>query len=82
MLIGAVLAIFRSFDNPVVTWLISGYVTFFRAFPAMVLLVFVYYALPFVGIQLSSVNAVIVGLSLFYSALHDGSIQSGHRISS
>jgi polar amino acid transport system permease protein len=68
VVIGAVLAVFRSFDNPVVTWLVSAYVTFFRAFPAMVLLVLVYYALPYVGIELSSVSAVIVGLTLFYSA--------------
>jgi polar amino acid transport system permease protein len=68
VLIGAIMAMFRSLDNPVVTWLVSGYVTLFRSFPAMVLLVLVYYALPFVGLKLSSVNAVVVGLSLFYSA--------------
>jgi polar amino acid transport system permease protein len=68
VLLGAVMALFRSMDNRVVTWLVSGYVIFFRSFPAIVLLVLVYYALPFVGIKLSSVDAVIVGLSLFYSA--------------
>jgi polar amino acid transport system permease protein len=68
VVIGAVLALFRSLDNPVTSWLVSVYVTFFRSFPAIVLLVLVYYALPFVGIKLSSFNAVIVGLSLFYSA--------------
>lgn len=68
VLIGLFLAVFRSLKNPVVTWLVSGYVIIFRSFPAMVLLVLVYYSLPFIGIKLSSVNAVIVGLSLFYSA--------------
>jgi polar amino acid transport system permease protein len=68
VLLGAVLAVFRSFDNPVVTWLVSVYVTFFRSFPAIVLLVLVYYALPFMGIKLSSFDAVVVGLSLLYSA--------------
>jgi len=68
VIIGAVLAVFRSFNNVVVNWLIAIYITIFRSFPAMVLLVLIYYALPFIGIQLGSVQAVIVGLSLFYSA--------------
>ena len=68
ILIGAFLGILRSLDNPVITWMVSAYVTFFRAFPAIVLLVLIYYALPYVGIELSSVDAVIVGLTLFYSA--------------
>jgi polar amino acid transport system permease protein len=68
ILIGALLAVFRSFDNRVVTWLISGYVLVFRAFPDMVLLVFIYFALPYLGIRLGSVDAVIAGLSLYYGA--------------
>lgn len=83
ILIGASLAIFRSLGNPVVRWLVSAYVTFFRAFPAMVLLVLVYYALPYVGIELSSVDAVIIGLTLFYSAytveVFRAGIESVHR---
>ena len=68
VLIGLLLAVFRSLKNPVVSWLVSGYVTVFRAFPEMVLLVLVYYSLPFIGIQLSSVNSVIIGISLIYGA--------------
>lgn len=83
VLIGAFFAVFRSFDNIVVNWLISVYVTFFRSFPAMVLLVLIYYALPSVGIKLSSVDAVIVGLSLFYSAytteVFRAGVESIHR---
>ncbi len=68
VLIGLLLAVLRSLKNPVVSWLVSGYVIIFRSFPAMVLLVLVYYSLPFIGIKLSSVTSVIVGISLFYSA--------------
>ncbi len=45
-------------------WFYQGYVAFFRATPLLVQLVFLYSALPQMGIRLSVVEAAIIGLTL------------------
>ena len=67
-LIGITLAIFRSFNSPILTSFIIAYIDIFRSIPDIVLIVVVYFALPYIGIQLESVPAVIVALSLLYGA--------------
>ena len=52
-IIGLLLAVFRSFNNPVLNVFIIAYVDFFRAMPIIVLMMMIYYALPFLGIRLS-----------------------------
>jgi polar amino acid transport system permease protein len=49
-------------------WLAIAYVDVFRAIPILVLLVLVYYALPFVGIRLSSFVAAAFALGLVFSS--------------
>lgn len=44
------------------------YIDVFRAIPILVLLVLVYFALPFVGIRLSSFTAAALALSLVFSS--------------
>ena len=46
----------------------AGYIDVFRAIPLLVLLVVIYYALPFVGIRLTSFAAATAALSLVSSA--------------
>ncbi|UUP15897.1 amino acid ABC transporter permease [Nitratireductor thuwali] len=45
-----------------------GYIDLFRALPILVLLILIYYALPFVGIRFSSFTSATLALSLVFSA--------------
>lgn len=62
--IGLMLAIFRSFDNKVLNFFIIAYVDFFRAIPIIVLLMLIYYGLPFLNIRLSAFASGVLGLGL------------------
>jgi len=82
-LIGLFLAVLRSGGNIFLNYFITGYVIFFRAIPAIVLVVLVYFALPFVGIGLVSTTSVIVSLSVMFGAytteVFRSGIESVHR---
>ncbi len=65
---GLLLAIFRSFNNPVLNFFIIAYVDFFRAMPIIVLMMLNYYALPFLNIRLSAIMSGILALGLNSSA--------------
>ena len=67
-IIGLLLAVFRSFNNAVLNVFIIGYVDFFRAMPIIVLMMLIYYALPFMGIRLSAIMSGILALGLNSSA--------------
>ncbi len=67
-IIGLLLAVFRSFNNVVLNFFIIAYVDFFRAMPIIVLMMLIYYALPFLGIRLSAVISGILALGLNSSA--------------
>ena len=67
-IIGLLLAIFRSFNNAVLNVFIIAYVDFFRAMPIIVLMMLIYYALPFMGIRLSAIMSGILALGLNSSA--------------
>ena len=62
--IGLMLAIFRSFNNKVLNFFIIAYVDFFRAIPIIVLLMLIYYGLPFLNIKLSAFASGVLGLGL------------------
>lgn len=66
--LGLLLAVFRSFNNRILNIFIIGYIDFFRAMPIMVLMVLIYYALPFLGIRLEAMPAGIIALGLNSSA--------------
>ena len=66
--IGLLLAIFRSFNNPVLNFFIIAYVDFFRAMPIIVLMMLFYYAFPFLNIRLSAIMSGILALGINSSA--------------
>ncbi|RNB84654.1 amino acid ABC transporter permease [Brevibacillus fluminis] len=66
--IGLVLAVFRELGNTLINRLIIVYIDIFRAIPMLVLIIFVYYALPYVGLSLSPYPAGILTFSLVSSA--------------
>ena len=76
-LIGAFLSIVRLYAIKPFRWLAIAYIDIFRAFPMLVLLIIVYYALPFVGIRLSSFMAATVALSLISGAYAAETIRAG-----
>ncbi len=61
---GLLLALLRLYGPPTLQALARGYIDVFRSLPLLVLLVLVYYALPFVGLRLSSFAAAATALSL------------------
>src|ERR1044071_4199240 len=55
---GLILAMLASVRKPWVRWPLMAWVDFFRAFPPLVLLVFFYAGLPFVGLELGGFACV------------------------
>lgn len=47
-----------------VRWAIVGYIDFFRAFPPLVLLIFLYFGLPFLGGDVPKLGAVVIAFVL------------------
>jgi polar amino acid transport system substrate-binding protein len=68
MTIGLVVAVCRLYGPGPVKWGALAYVEFFRGIPLLLLLTFLYYGLPEVGISLSAWQAAIIGFGLNYAA--------------
>jgi len=66
---GALMALGRLAQNRPVRWIAGAYVEFFRAIPSLVLITFAFLGLPQFGIDLSSFWSVVVGLTLYNSAM-------------
>lgn len=64
IVLGSVVALIGRIDTFATRWFYQGYVAFFRATPLLVQLVFLYSALPQMGINLTVVQAAIIGLML------------------
>jgi polar amino acid transport system permease protein len=76
-IIGSVVAILRLYSPWPFRWLTIIYIDVFRAFPMLVLLIIVYYALPFIGIRLSGFMAATTALSLIAAAYAAETIRAG-----
>ena len=63
-LIGIFGAVGKVYGSALTRRIISSYVTFFTNTPALVQIFLLYYALPDAGVMLSSMTAVIIGLTL------------------
>ena len=82
--LGLVLGLMRSQPGRVWRWPAAVYVEFFRSTPALVQLVWIYYALPVLsGAQLGNIPSVILGLGLhsaaYFAEIFRGGIASIHR---
>jgi polar amino acid transport system permease protein len=67
-IVGVAICLTRLYAPRPFNWLAIAYVDVFRAIPILVLLVIIYYALPFVGIRFNSFTAACVGLGLVFSS--------------
>jgi polar amino acid transport system permease protein len=75
--VGLLVAVLHSLRLPGLSQLLILYVDFFRAFPPLVLLLFLYYALPLVGIDLSAFTAASLGLVLNSSGYYGEILRAG-----
>jgi len=58
-------------------WAAIAFIDFFRAFPPLVMLVFVYFGLPFVGWEISKLGAVVLGFLLNNAAYYAEVFRAG-----
>jgi polar amino acid transport system permease protein len=68
LLLGLFLAMVRLYASTPVQWLARVYIDIFRSIPLLVLLIVVYYALPFVGVRLSPFASAMTALTLVSGA--------------
>lgn len=70
----AIVANARSRPARIIAYL---YIDFFRAFPPLVLIIFVFYALPFLGLRLPEIPAFVLAMTLNGSAYFAEIVRAG-----
>lgn len=78
--LGLILGIAYGMAGPRLRILLICFIDFFRSFPVLVLLVLVFYGLPFIGITLGNLTAVVLALTLnnsgYFGEIFRAGIQS------
>ena len=74
---GLAVALLATVRSPLVRWPLVAYVDFFRAFPPLVLLIFIYFGLPFLGIDLPPLAAVSLAFLLNTSSYYGEILRAG-----
>lgn len=74
---GLTLALLGTVRHRAVAWTVIAYVDFFRAFPPLVLLIFIYAGLPFAGIDLPAFAAVVLTFLLNTSSYYGEIFRAG-----
>ena len=74
---GLILSVLAGVRNPWVRWPLMAWVDFFRAFPPLVLLIFLYAGSPFVGVQLSGFLCVCIAFFLNTGAYYGEILRAG-----
>jgi polar amino acid transport system permease protein len=74
---GAVIAVLSTVRHPWVRWPLIAWVDFFRAFPPLVLLIFLYAGLPFAGLELGAFGCVAIGFFLNTGAYYGEILRAG-----
>ena len=77
MALGLVVCILRLYAPLPVRLAATAFIDAFRALPILVVLILIYYALPFVGVRLSSFASATIGLSLVFAAFTAEVIRAG-----
>lgn len=83
LMVGLAIAALQELHNRFLNGLLVVYIDALRAFPPLVLLVFLYYGMPFLGLELSSMQAVctalILNTSSYYAEVFRAGIESVPR---
>lgn len=74
---GVVLALLSTVRHPWVRLPLMAWVDFFRAFPPLVLLIFLYAGLPFAGLEMGGFGCVAVGFFLNTGAYYGEVLRAG-----
>ena len=74
---GLILAGLHNLGHRWLNVILIVYVDFFRAFPPLVLLIFIYYGLPSMGLDLSPLAAVVVAFMLNTSSYYGEILRAG-----
>jgi polar amino acid transport system permease protein len=74
---GMVVALLSTVRRRWVAWPLIVYVDFFRAFPPLVLLIFIFFGLPFVGLDLPAFAAVVLAFLLNTSSYYGEIFRAG-----
>ena len=74
---GLILAMLASVRNPWLRWPLMAWVDFFRAFPPLVLLIFLFAGLPFAGIELGGFACVCIAFFLNTGAYYGEILRAG-----
>lgn len=74
---GMILAVLGTVRSPWVRWPLMAWVDLFRAFPPLVLLIFVYAGLPFAGLELGGFGSVAVAFFLNTGAYYGEILRAG-----
>lgn len=75
--LGLLISLVRLYGPRPLRWLTIGYIDIFRAMPVLVVLILIYYALPFVGIRLSSWASATLAFAFVMSAYSAEVFRSG-----
>jgi polar amino acid transport system substrate-binding protein len=77
IVLGLLLVICRLFGPRPVRWLATGYIEIIRGTPLLIQLLFIFYGLPRIGVQLSPFLASVLGLGLNYAAAEAENYRAG-----
>ncbi|HEY6630139.1 MAG TPA: amino acid ABC transporter permease [Rhizobiaceae bacterium] len=75
--VGLAISLIRLYAPKPFQWLAIGYIDIFRALPVLVVLILIYYALPFVGIRFSSWTSATLAFVFIMSAYSAEVFRSG-----
>jgi polar amino acid transport system permease protein len=74
---GLLVAVLPTLRRRWLSWIVVVYVDFFRAFPPLVLLLFIYFGAPFLGVNLPAIVAVAIGFLLNTSSYYGEIFRAG-----
>jgi len=77
ILVGLAAAILRTYNSPTLNLFLKAYIDILRSIPMIVIMVLLFFALPFTGISMGSIMSTVVALSLGYGAYTAESFRAG-----
>ena len=77
VLVGLAVAILRTYNSPTLNLFLKAYIDILRSIPMIVIMVLLFFALPFAGISMGSIMSTVVALSLGYGAYTAESFRAG-----
>ncbi|GGJ93343.1 amino acid ABC transporter permease [Pseudomonas matsuisoli] len=76
-LLGLVWATMRVSGIPILMWISASVINLLRGIPIIVLLFYIYFVMPDLGLSLSALQAGIIGLGIAYSAYQAENFRAG-----